>query len=137
MLLTWFRLSFVEMWWSSADGAQHKTAQFVIVCIRLCFQNQNKTPLDHTIPMNTQTHFISFCLYFICSVFLQSVVRKTLTHVRSYDCIDFEGDVISLYAMCGSVLCTLAHNSNVGDDATNAICVSILRVPTFHLSLLI
>lgn len=107
-----------------------KTAKHNNLCMfSLCFQNQNKSPLDHSISIHrhTQIQFIPF-FHSVCRV-CHSHMNET-KRVRAYmPTYRFECDVISLFTVWYyAVLCILADNSNVGDDSINAICVSILSL---------
>lgn len=95
-------------WWSFsflADGAHYGNAQYSVVCFSLRFQNQNKSPLDHSFfNIHTRTLrstlsirvFFFQCLFGVCvcvrvCVCPLSVVRKSDSHMNggrcAYECL--------------------------------------------------
>lgn len=130
-MLTWFRVSFVEMWWCvlisfycrRCTGRQSTIISMVCMSQSMLSKNQNKSPLDHSISIyirqNTQSHnwnhsfsFLSFIRWFSVCFGLFTVYRienhshiNETKRVRAYVYIKiFECDVISLFTVCGTML---------------------------------
>lgn len=90
--------------------------------------------------MCTQTHFILFLSFFYL-LRISTVCRSKDTHTCAYVWLyrhlkAMSSPFLRCVVLCYAVLCILADISkNVGDDATNAIYVSISRMSLFHLDL--